>query len=850
MATIVNERDVLIRSAPSRLVDHDLASNVNVPVFKGISLAAPGAIFRLAVNGDVSPTSITATVSHRGFAEAPAITWSVVYGDLTVEPSGTGLTYEMVAANMVTEVVTVQASVTVAGMTYTDAIMFVKIQDGSVGLPGSRGTINAVRAITGTAWSTPEAVQALADYGLETPFDPIAGDVVTLHNLNEGFSEIRRFSGSVWVLEAPAFPGRNILKGSVATEQLLVTGMAEALNADPNTVDVSAWSGSGISIVADATAPNGATALRCAGQGTTVLSRRFPVNASDNYQVKTWAKAESGAPTAYLVVAFYDASGAVLPGTANPSGWVSVGDFHYYGLVNEVMPTAWTNYEASFGNDETFKVPAGATHAAVGLVSNFLNGTVQRISGMVCRRKIDGRVVVDGSIAARHIDGRGLTIRNDVGDVLLEAGGDSTPPWVVRVDNSADPGSVLLAAPPDEANRARIRSLLVDNVGLRARITPSGNSVEVTATASEVWRMMYATPITMVPLDGTKELDYASFDVEAGRVYSIELRVVGKAVSSDTSVELYFQSPAGTTGTLPNGAAFTGGTLVQMSTTAMTTAGTTYINPTVLRLLVIVGETAGKVTFHANALGGIRFDRGTEFRADRIVNYKSPLLVVDPVATYHAPMTGDHFRSVRLVDAVAQPYNATFTMTCQLRSVKTNGNPWFTGPAFRISGNRIEMNMVAQDLGWWQDLRVRFDAYDFITTETSSSGATQNRYTLLSMCDILTGYTDAEKDRWEFQVRRRVVSLGAGVEEYFDQRQPDYIDTYRPGDLSVASPGSATFVQPTSLSGSVSGFEQLSFNGSPSDVPTQGVLEYTVTTLFMGAPIAAPWIVRVIFNYW
>lgn len=850
MATIVNERDVLIRSAPSRLVDHDLASNVNVPVFKGISLAAPGAIFRLAVNGDVSPTSITATVSHRGFTEAPAITWSVVYGDLTVEPSGTGLTYEMVAANMATDVVTVQASVTVAGMTYTDAIMFVKIQDGSVGLPGSRGTINAVRAITGTAWSTPEAVQALADYGLETPFDPIAGDVVTLHNLNEGFSEIRRFSGSVWVLEAPAFPGRNILKGSVATEQLLVTGMAEALNADPNTVDVSAWSGSGISIVADATAPNGATALRCAGQGTTVLSRRFPVNASDNYQVKTWAKAESGAPTAYLVVAFYDASGAVLPGTANPSGWVSVGDFHYYGLVNEVMPTAWTNYEASFGNDETFKVPAGATHAAVGLVSNFLNGTVQRISGMVCRRKIDGRVVVDGSIAARHIDGRGLTIRNDVGDVLLEAGGDSTPPWVVKVDSSADPGSVSLAAPPDEANRARIRSLLVDNVALKARLTPSNNSVEITATASEVWRMMYSTPITMVPADGTKVLDYASFDVEAGRVYSVELRVVGKAVPSDTSVEIYFQSPAGTTGTLPDGSAFTGGALVKMSTTAMTTAGTTYINPTVLRLLVIVGATAGQVTFHANALGGIRFERGTEFRADRIVNYKSPLLAVDPVATYVTPTTGAYLPSVALQTVTGQPYQATFTATATLRAAKDVGaikssslRVFFDSTTGRVWAGIFMFDLLPMFSG----SSVRFYTYDFTWSVTGSGGTTYTPHGLYAAMVLLTGYTSAEADRWEVRVTKTTISLGPALQPYETgyPETSDRTDAYYVEDMDEA-PFPTSYPTLNYWPGL---FDGVRFSGSPGDVPAQAIIDYSVEVLFMGAPIAPPWTLRTIFNF-
>lgn len=462
---------------------------------------------------------------------------------------------------------------------------------------------------------------------------------------------------------------------------------------------------------------------------------------------------------------------------------------------------------------------------------------------------LNAEKITTGLLEAGRINGAGLTIKNAVGDVLLDASGENTPPWVVQVDNYADPGAVYLAAPRDENNRARIRSLLVDNVALKARLTPSGNSVEITSSASEVWRMMYASPITMVPADGIPPLDYAYFDAEAGRVYSVEIRLVGKAVSSNTSVELYFNSPAGTTGTLPNGSSFTGGDIVLMGSAAMTTTGTTYINPTVMRLLVITGSTGGRVTFYARALAALRLERGTEFRVERILNYKAPLLVVEPVATYYPPMTGPNFRSVRLVSATGQPYDDVFTMTCQLRSAKTYGIPWFSGPKLYISGSRVGMYMTAQDLGSWYDASVRFDTYDFITPITVGTG-TQNRYTLHSLCDILTGYTDAEKDRWEFQIRRKIVSLGAGVLDYDDQRQPDETKVYRPADLPVSSP--SAFVTPTAYAGSLYNivFEQLYYNGTPSYVPTQGVVEYTLTTLFMGAPVAQPWTVRVIFNFW
>ena len=752
MATIVNERDVLIRSAPSRLVDHDLASNVNVPVFKGISLAAPGAIFRLAVNGDVSPTSITATVSHRGFAEAPAITWSVVYGDLTVEPSGTGLTYEMVAANMVTDVVTVQASVTVAGMTYTDAIMFVKIQDGSVGLPGSRGTINAVRAITGTAWSTPEAVQALADYGLEDPFDPIAGDVVTLHNLNEGFSEIRRFSGSVWVLEAPAFPGRNILKGSVATEQLLVTGMAEALNSDPNTVDITAWNGNGLSIVADATAPNGATALRCAGEGTTVLSRRFPVNDSDNYQVKTWAKADSGSPTAYLLVAFFDASGAVLPGSTNAAGWTSVGDYHYFGLANQVMPTTWTNYEASFGKDETFKVPAGARYASVGLISNFSSGTVQRISGMVCRRKVDGRVVVDGSLSARHVVTNGMSVVNEFGVTLLEATGSSVPPWVVGVTSQAEDGSLVWTQATDASNRTAIRGLIVDQVALKADYSDSGRAITLSSAARDVWSVYYDGSYIMYPSDGQAPFWEASFQLEPARMYTFQYRIRARrdttTGTTDGLVSVAVYLPAGASGNLDGGSGFTAPSASVIPLTdevAYRLPGSVKtISETPLRTVYIrSGPAGGTLQFLGSASIASLILEGTEFSAIRHNNVTVPQPTVPRTSV---PVVGPLRQGGAYT--LATPSEAwSYHYSVVLNPVEdANG----IGSSMAVIGASVVFGTTDRDAAVWFGVFTQGDG-------TCHPNITP-KFKIPAAFVIQEGISEAERPRWVFELQMALLS--------------------------------------------------------------------------------------------
>ena len=462
---------------------------------------------------------------------------------------------------------------------------------------------------------------------------------------------------------------------------------------------------------------------------------------------------------------------------------------------------------------------------------------------------LNAEKITAGLISAERINGTGLTIKNAVGEVLLDASGDSVPPWVVQVDNSADLGAVPLAAPRDANNRARIRSLLVDNVALKARLTPSSNSVEITSTASEVWRMMYATPITLVPADGIPPLDYAFFDCEAGRVYSVEVRLVGRAVSSNTSLELYFQSPAGTTGTLPNGTAFTGGDIVMMSSSTMTTTGTTYINPTVLRLLVITGATAGRITFYASALGALRLERGTEFRADRVLNYKSPLLAVDPVATYVTPTTGAYLPSVALQTVTGQPYQATFTATATLRAAKDSGEIKSTnlGVYFDRATGRVWAGILMYDLYVYSGSSVRFYTYDFAWSVAGSGGTTYTPHGLYAAMVLLTGYTSAEADRWEVRVTKTTVSSGPALQPSGTgyPETSDRTDAYYVEDMSEA-PFPTDY---PALTYWPAAFEGVNFAGSPANVPAQAIIDYSVEVLFMGAPIAPTWTLRAVFNF-
>lgn len=417
MATVVNERDVLMAAAPARVVNVVSPGNVTPLALRGISLAAPTAAFRIATNGDPSPSAVTITATLKGIDVSATVTWAVTVGTGTL--TGTGLSRTLAYANMTSDFVTVTASVVVGGLTYTDQLSFMKLHDGSVGGEGARGSLAVARAITGTSWSNTEALAALTAAGATSA---ISTDTCTLYNASVNYAEMRRYDGTNWVTVGSSMPGSVMMNGSITTEKLLVTGLGIALNSDPNTQDVTAWSGSGISVISDTTAPNGSSALQCVGQGTAVLSRRFPLDNTQSYRVRTWAKQASGTSSMYLAVAFYDATGALISGSSSPSGWADHGTYHYYGLVGVAAPGTWTEYSASFGADEVKGIPAGAKFASLGLISNFSAAGTQLVSGMICHLKTRGEMVVDGSITASKIDTRGLDIRDAGNNVIFSAG--------------------------------------------------------------------------------------------------------------------------------------------------------------------------------------------------------------------------------------------------------------------------------------------------------------------------------------------------------------------------------------------------------------------------------------------
>ena len=125
MATVVNDRDVLLLAASPRL----LWTGV-----RGVTVAADATIFKVN-SGVPTPSSINLSATLNGVYGT--VVWSVTFGTATLTPSGASCVLSY--SNMVSEVVTVKATVTENGIDWSGSITLSKVTNGATGATGSTG---------------------------------------------------------------------------------------------------------------------------------------------------------------------------------------------------------------------------------------------------------------------------------------------------------------------------------------------------------------------------------------------------------------------------------------------------------------------------------------------------------------------------------------------------------------------------------------------------------------------------------------------------------------------------------------------------------------------------------------
>lgn len=204
-------------------------------------------------------------------------------------------------------------------------------------------------------------------------------------------------------ISAGAVNAAQIAAGAVTTSKLLVTGQGAALNADPGTVDQTAWTSGPGSLelgIVDATAPNGHVlrAISSSGGYTNFFSTPFPIVTGKTYRVTAMVKnASSG--VFYLRLWQTDAAGNELA--------------YNVGVEGVAYSASFTRFSGSA------TAVAGAVLGQIAIWTNYPSGGgYSDLADIRCEEVIPGELIVDGAITATKLSANSIV----VGTAAIEDG--------------------------------------------------------------------------------------------------------------------------------------------------------------------------------------------------------------------------------------------------------------------------------------------------------------------------------------------------------------------------------------------------------------------------------------------
>ena len=171
MPTFINASDTVLQSLITRTGTISLPDNVLLPGLKRIELSSDNLFFKIAVDGTVTPQTITFTaflVELTG-----TVTFSIVTGTGTLT-NITATTCQLTYANATSDNIAVRATITESGTTYTDTVFITKVRDGGVGTSPSTywmntSTTTIVRNTDGTIIPNSLTAQAYQQVGSSLP---------------------------------------------------------------------------------------------------------------------------------------------------------------------------------------------------------------------------------------------------------------------------------------------------------------------------------------------------------------------------------------------------------------------------------------------------------------------------------------------------------------------------------------------------------------------------------------------------------------------------------------------------------------------------------------------------------
>lgn len=377
MATVVNDRDIQLESISPRVAGVTLAANITVTQdqvdglglvlngTKNITLLSTSQVIQVLTDGSTNPASITLTANVQNLTETPTLTIVPGSGTMSVTPALTAGVFTFTPAQLTSDTITFQISLTDGSDTYTDQMTVMKVYQGSDGL---------------SAILTNEAVTLPSDN---------LGNVLTYSGAGGAF---KVYHGTVDVT-------------NVCTFSIPSGGNPSSLTANIN----ASGSTAGLYIVT-AGIPSGTDVVAVtfrATFGTTTIDKVFSI-----------AKAKAGANGT--------SGGAGANGTRGSVAlYVGLGGSTAT-WSDSTAATAVTSYTGTapirldqvteYNNSQSFSVTKFFDGTNWQTVNAVINGNLL-VTGTV-----GGNALVANSVDATRIDSRNLTLKDISGNVIFSAG--------------------------------------------------------------------------------------------------------------------------------------------------------------------------------------------------------------------------------------------------------------------------------------------------------------------------------------------------------------------------------------------------------------------------------------------
>jgi hypothetical protein len=374
------------------LATHIAAAQVSASHIVSRSITGDRLVAATITANELSANSVTATAIAGG-----TITGAKIAADT------------ITAANLAAGAVT--ASELAANAVYAGAIQAGAIQAQAIAAGAVTATAIAANAISATHIDAGAVTAPKLNVGTLAEISTNAGIILSGRLQNAAGTSIFDLSppnSASPILKVGNFltitPTSAAFTGTVSVTPSMVAGSpGAALNADPGTMDLSAWEtieGPAPQLFTNLQGPAGERAIGGAGIGSWFSERRrIPVDATKTYRVRCHAvrHGNAGSGAFYLAVRLFNASGVEISGD---------GTWWHYAAQNIALPTnSWGTYTAKFGSGTAKPFPTGAAYMSIGIITNY-NGTgadTFNVQDPRIEEAIPGTLIRDGSITAAHL---------------------------------------------------------------------------------------------------------------------------------------------------------------------------------------------------------------------------------------------------------------------------------------------------------------------------------------------------------------------------------------------------------------------------------------------------------------